>query len=71
MKHLLWTLILSNKLTHIRQNSGKKKPKKIKSMCVRAQEEIEAKKKNKISQDHGIKLAMALAYSLYLHVKIL
>jgi hypothetical protein len=40
-------------------------------MCVRAQEEIEAKKKNIISQDHGIKLAMALAYSLYLHVKIL
>jgi len=37
----------------------KKKPKKIKSMCVRAQEEIEAKKKNKISQDHGIKLASA------------
>jgi hypothetical protein len=28
-------------------------------MCVRAQEEIEAKKKNKILQDHGIKLVLA------------
>jgi hypothetical protein len=59
MKHLLWTLILSNKLTYSTKQWQKKKPKKIKSMCVRAQEEIEAKKKNKISQDHGIKLASA------------
>jgi hypothetical protein len=45
--------------THSTKQWKKKKPKKIKSMCVRAQEEIEAKKKNKISQDHGIKLASA------------